>query len=379
MLTSTSLIDTLLNGVGEKLQLSKSKRDKVESSYKAVVKWLSSDSSLFDGVDIDIYPQGSYKTETTVKPIKDNEYDLDFVLEIKEIWLNSMDPMKVLDEVEKKMRENETYKDMVERKNRCIRLNYANEFHMDILPAYPYIYVGNTDIKVPDCTTEDWKDSAPKGYAEWFEDRCNIAILFEKAAKIEPLPDDTPFDIKPPLKRAIQLIKRQRDLYFYDDDKKAPISIVLTTLAATVYKGESSAFIAVRNILKSIKSMILSSINPIEVFNPSNYKEKLSERWDEDPDLYEHFKKFILDFNNAFDEFESSLNHGLDKVSENLKALFGEDISKEVLKEHAEFVSKHRINNNLNVNTRTGVVSIGSLALLDETVQAIPRNTFHGD
>jgi hypothetical protein len=379
MINSTKLIDTLLNGIGEKLQLNKSRRDKVEVSYRAVANWLSSDLDLFNGTDTDIYPQGSYKIETTVKPIKDNEYDLDFVLEIKEPWAKELDAMAILDKVEKRMKENDIYRDKVERKNRCIRINYADEFHMDILPGYPCNYVGNTDMKVPDCNTENWKDSAPKGYAEWFEDRCRISVLLEKAAKIEPLPQDTPFQIKPPLKRAIQLIKRQRDIYFYDDDKNAPISIVLTTLAGAVYHGEDSAFTALRNILMSIKSMIEYSSTPIEVLNPSNSKEKLSERWDEDPKLYEHFRKFIFDFNNAFVELEASLNQGIDKVSQKLEELFGEDISREVLKEHAEFISKHRLDSNLNVNTKTGAIGIGSASLLNESAQSIPRNTFHGD
>lgn len=379
MITSTKLIDTLLNGIGEKLQLNKARRDKVEISYRTVAKWLSSDSSLFNGTNTDIYPQGSYRIETTVKPIKDNEYDLDFVLEIKEPWTEELDAIAVLDEVEKRMKENDIYKDKIERKNRCIRINYADEFHMDILPGYPCNYVGNTDIKVPDWNTKDWKHSAPKGYAEWFEDRCKRKILFEIAAKIEPLPKDTPFQIKTPLKRAVQLIKRQRDIYFYDDDKKAPISIVLTTLAGIVYNGEDSAFTAVRNILKSVKSMIEHSLTPIVVINPSNSKEKLSERWDEDSQLYEHFRQFIFDFNNTFDELEVSLSQGIDKVSEKLEELFGEDISKEVLKEHAEFINKQRKNNNLNVNTKTGAIGIGSLTLLNEPVQVIPRNTFHGE
>ena len=37
--------------------------------------------------------------------------------------------------MEQRIRLHKTCAPMVQRQNRCIRLNYANEFHMDLLPA----------------------------------------------------------------------------------------------------------------------------------------------------------------------------------------------------------------------------------------------------
>ncbi|MFF3024420.1 nucleotidyltransferase [Gottfriedia sp. NPDC057948] len=82
-----------------------------------------------------MYPQGSLSISTTVKPLAKQEFDLDLVCQINQSW-QGKDSLKLLDSIEKRLKENKIYQDMVERKNRCIRLNYANEFLMDILPAH---------------------------------------------------------------------------------------------------------------------------------------------------------------------------------------------------------------------------------------------------
>ena len=76
-------------------------------------------------------------------------------------------------------------------------------------------------------------------------------MLLEKRADIKPLPSDDNIE-KPPLKRAVQLIKRYRDVYFEENADSAPISIVLTTLAGQIYKGQSSVYKAISDILEGI-------------------------------------------------------------------------------------------------------------------------------
>ena len=72
------------------------------------------------------------------------------------------------------MNANETYAEMLEKLKRCLRLNYAGAFHMDILPACPNDQVGNGSIIVPDCKLECWMHSNPKGFAAWFFEKCRL-------------------------------------------------------------------------------------------------------------------------------------------------------------------------------------------------------------
>lgn len=367
-------LDDLLQRVGQKLQISKTQRELAEQRYNAVGTWLSKDEELFKEKDVDIYPQGSLSISTTVKPLQQQEYDLDLVCEIKENW-QQKDPIELLDSIEKRLKEHDTYKPMVERKNRCIRLNYANEFHMDILPAHPTDNGLNTNLKVPDRKAEDWKDSNPKGYAGWFNERSEQywnVLMEKKAASINPLPIDDHPDRKPPLKRAVQLIKRYRDIYFEDDLDSAPISIVLTTLAGKHYDGQVSVNDAIDGILKKILSSIPKDGRLI-VLNPTNKNEDLSERWDGKPELYQAFIRFILDFKKHWDELNKL--RGIAEIAKELKVMFGETIINESLKEQAELFGQARSTANLGVIGSSGLL----VAAAKEEVVPMRINTFYGE
>ncbi len=366
------LLDDLLQRVGEKLQISKTQRQLAENRYKAVGTWLSKDKDLFDGAEINIYPQGSLSIGTTVKPLARQEYDLDLVCEIDESY-HEKDPIELLNTIEQRLNANEIYKDKVERKNRCIRLNYANEFHMDILPAHPANQGMDTCVKVPDRKAENWKDSNPKGYTAWLNDRSIIMKKsFEARADIEPIPIDESVERKAPLKRAVQLIKRYRDIYFEKDLDSAPISIVLTTLAGRVYEGQVSVNESITHVLDQIIFLISQSDKRLVVLNPSNDKEDLSERWEGKPELYRSFVTFIRDFKANWEQLNEL--QGLNEIADKLKLMFGENVTNQVIKEQAAHLEESRNNKGL------AVIGSGVLvAATTETAIAMERNTFYGE
>ena len=263
---------------------------------------------------------------------------------------------------------------MVERKKRCIRLNYANEFHVDILPAHPASQTSNTNIKVPDRKVKDWKDSNPKGYSAWFNKQSyQYELLLEKRADIKPLPHDENIERKPPLKRAVQLIKRYRDVYFEDELDSAPISIVLTTLAGQLYKGQASVFEAITAILAGILSVLPTDGERLTVLNPTNENEDLSERWEDHPELYKSFVSFIRDFKQKWDRLNEL--RGIHEIAEELKVMFGENVINETLEEQAEYMEKARETNTL------GVAGAGLLVATTKEVNvvAMRKNTFYGE
>lgn len=371
--SASNQLDDLLQRVGEKLQISKTQRKLAEERYLAVGKWLSNDEELSNGAGIEIYPQGSLSISTTVKPLSKQEYDLDLVCEINESW-QGKNPLILLDTIEKRLKENKLYEAMVERKNRCIRLNYANEFHMDILPAHPADMTPSTSVKVPDRKAKNWKDSNPKGYASWFNDiSYQYEVLLEKRADIKPLPSDDNIERKPPLKRAVQLIKRYRDVYFEGNADSAPISIVLTTLAGQIYIGQASVYKAISDILEGILMNLPSDGKRLIVLNPTNKKEDLSERWDGHPELYKSFVAFIRDFKQKWDRLNEL--GGIHEIAEELKEMFGENVINETVKEQAEYMEKARKTNQL------GVLGTGILvaATKEENVIPIRKNTFYGE
>ena len=128
--------DDLLRRICQELQISAPKHEEIEGHYKAVAEWLADDSGELAGANPKIYGQGSLVLGTLNKPWGRNDYDLDSVCELALRW-TQFDAAKVLSAVELRIRKHGTYGPMVQRKNRCIRLNYANSFHLDILPACP--------------------------------------------------------------------------------------------------------------------------------------------------------------------------------------------------------------------------------------------------
>lgn len=366
-----SQLDDLLLRLCEKLQLSEADYKKAEDRYNAVGKWLAQSDSGLAAYSPAIYPQGSLKIGTTVKPLAYQEFDLDLVCELA-LDHERYDPVAVLDGVEKRLRQHHDYKTMIERKNRCIRLNYANEFHMDVLPAAPHGIENGGKVKVPDRKAEEWKDSNPKGYAAWFEGQTVTYRLFAaKAENVDPLPDMEDTERKPPLKKSVQLMKRFRDIYCKETGKTPPISIVLTTLAASHYKGDVSINQSLIHILHGIVSSIPERGRLI-VRNPTNTAEDFSEKWDADIAAYNDFVQWIRKFSAAWAKINTI--QGIPQIMKMLQEIFGESAINDALREQTEFVNKARQDRLLRTMAYTGALTS---AAYPKSI-TVKKNTFYG-
>jgi hypothetical protein len=369
--TTNTMLDDLLDRVGRKLQISETAHQQARGRYKTITDWLRADGSKVAQYEPDIYTQGSLRIGTTVKPRSRDEYDLDLVCEFKNMdWRLFPVPEKLLDIVENRLRENGTYCSMITRKNRCIRITYSNQFHMDILPACPNPTAGLHCVVVPDCAAEDWKDSNPRGYALWFE-----KIAEEARAKfkrnVEPLPAQDTYDDLATLKRAVQLIKRYRDIAYETTPNLKPISIVLTTLAAQHYDGQQSVYEAVRGILDGIIASI-PAYGRLRVYNPTNRLEDLSERWEEETALYSAFVTGMKEFRARWAELNQQ--RGIPNVKVTLEKMFGERIAKDVVGDYMKALDASRRSGELGIEKGSGVITSAY-----SSGSSIPRNTFDGD
>ena len=369
MSTPFDQVDDLLQRICEKLQISSTQRELAKKRYEAVGQLLAKDEIL-SPTKPHIYPQGSLRIGTTVKPLSGQEYDLDLVCELSLVNYQRYAPTTILNVIEARLKSNDIYRPLIERLNRCIRLNYANEFHLDILPACPDVMKNNGAVKVPDRKVQEWKDSNPKGYAEWFEQR---SIIYEKvvAKVVEPLPYHEPVESKPPLKIAVQLMKRYRDIYFQDNNDVAPISIVITTLAGLFYRSETSTNQSISNILQNITSKISTNSHRLVVINPTNPDEDFSEKWEGNKELYANFVRWVFDFQEIWKIFNATKGSNAIKI---IQKMFGEDVTNIALKNQTEFMEKNRRNGLLGVSPSTGSILIGTLG----NALPIKKNTFYG-
>jgi len=368
-----STLDRLLEEMCETVQLTETQFDEAEGHYHAVGEWLADPKSPLAIYKPRIYPQGSVRLKTTVKPLTRQEHDLDLICLFDLPYGSFAEPVSIFNLVERRLRESDFFRDNMETYKRCIRSSYKSEFHLDITPARPDRTQGGNCILVPDQKIRRWKESNPIGYAEWFESRALMSKTARMAKSIESLPEQESARQKASLRRAVQLMKRNRDCRF-GDDADAPRSIVLTTLAAQSYGGQELVSDALLGILDGIILRIESELGAIEVPNPVNDAEKFCEAWAAN---HESYQKFVDYAHNLRDQLLHLLTRtGLEHIARGLNDLFGEKLTKKAVASYTKKFQQEREANRVRFDRMNVSLSTVAPAI---AAAPVPRNTFYGE
>lgn len=383
------MIVTLLDQLCQQLDITETQYQTAKDRYEAVGTWLA-DSPLQVLNDAKIYPQGSIALGTAIKPIGSNEFDIDLVCYLPSLAVNSH-PHQVKALIGSRLKEHGTYRGMLEEKQRCWRINYANEFHLDITPSIhnPNCYQGGE--LVPEKKLAEWKPTNPRGYIKKIEEYSALNPQFnlldkafaEARAEIAPLPEQSM--TKPVLKRIIQLLKRHRDHMFSNRNSPelAPISVIITTLASWSYakcvtkRLHTNPFDFIVDVIREMPSFIKTDIRHGQknfmIENETTSGENFADKWNHDSRLATAFNEWHTD---ALQSIESLLMiEGIDRFAESLSQKFG--AKKEVARE--TFTS---INKPINEARRSGKLIVAPLLGLTNAPVlgsvAVPRNTFFG-
>lgn len=369
----TAQIDDLLARAAEKLQLDKTRREKIESSYQAIQELLENDQTYFNSKNFEIYPQGSVRIGTTVKPLAKNEFDLDIVLHIRDNEYESTDPMIVFNELKRVLSANKNYNDKVITKARCVRLDYTGDYHMDILSGCQQNINNEDKIVIPDRELKALLISNPRGYAKWFIGKAESVrqSLLEKAYAAEEIPTDD-FASKKPLQRAVQILKRYRDLFFEKEPDYATPSIVLTTLAGELYQNQESIFDTIDSIISQINSKVTHSrLKRIKVLNPVDNEEDFTDKWEREPQYYSEFIRFTESLYQSWQKLKE--DNGIVAESVIMKGVIGERLYTDSVKEQTLLTEDFRRKGKVFSSSVTGV--LGSQKISDKPVK---KNTFFG-
>jgi hypothetical protein len=154
----------VLEMVCESLELSTSQFALAKQRYEGVGACLAGSNDPVLRA-ISIYLQGSTALRTTVKPIGVNEHDVDLVAHVPDLDV-PMSPAALKKAIGYCLRANGNYAPLLEEMPRCWRLNYANEFHMDmdITPSIPNPNCRFDGELVPDKTLKEWVEGVePEG------------------------------------------------------------------------------------------------------------------------------------------------------------------------------------------------------------------------
>ncbi len=309
--TQSDVLDFLI----EQIDIPKSYYEKAAARHRSLGEWLLRDASSVKDFDPDIRPQGSFRFGTVIRPLdEDEEYDLDNVCVLKRLSKADLTQQRLKEmygyEIQEYARAHNMLKPVGECK-RCWRLRYSDEvsFHLDTLPCVPEAEeliatlvqngidpqlarrcVAITDTRDPNYQkiSQLWPSSNPRGFARWFEQQCTLGrsnvSQYSVRATIEDVP---PYEWKTTLQRSIQILKRHRDVMFKNNRELAPISMIITNLAARSYAGETDLLQAITNIVSGMESHV-RSVAPF-VPNPANPAEDYADKWRTKPELRVNF------------------------------------------------------------------------------------------
>lgn len=348
------------------LDVPPSKYQEAKDHYDAVAAWLGDDESELAAFDPQIYPQGSFSLGTVIRPLGDDEYDVDAVC-LLQLSPEMVTQQQLKDMIGRRLKHpSSRYKEKIEPKEggrRCWTIQYADgsRFHLDILPSVPDRYgwllsmhvdeahaehaIRITDKTTPEFTTgwppdeaaaHDPTRSNPKGYANWFKDRMRVrleegrrAVAMAKAAEVEEIED---FEVRTPLQRVIQILKRHRDIR-YNGDENRPISIIITTLATKAYDNEADLYDAIMKIVPGMRDHIEQRNGVWWVENPVNPLENFADKWLETPRKAGIFFEWLDALEEEYTQLATA--GGFERVGQYLQEAFGKRDGQAALAKYA--------------------------------------------
>jgi len=325
--TREAQLSQLLHGTVQQLDISPDMFLAAEQRYLDVGKHLSEEGA-------DIYVQGSFMLGTVISPYgRFGEYDLDLVCH-SDIAKTSITQQGLKERVGGFLEEYLDDADGIDdeapdldESRRCWTLGYKR-FHMDVLPAIPdRDSPSETGILLTDKQLRAWQHSDPLAYVAWFRRQCaqqfeleRKAIAKAAAGNVDDVPD---WQVRTPLHRAVQVLKRHRDVHFAGDNEARTPSSLITTLAGKSYQGEADLLEATLSVVQRMPHHVENRDGVLWVSNPVCAGENFADKWSEYPDRRAKFVRWI---GQVECDLEAALGEksGVKAVHQRLSKAFGD-------------------------------------------------------
>lgn len=294
---SDNPLSDLLTNAAEEMDLPPEMRSVLRGIYRRAETHLR--DHLGENADWQVYPQGSVRLGTVVRPANKVDYDLDVVVRSSKTkdQLTQAELKGEVGGVIKSFAKAEASRDnpptACGEGGRCWTINYKG-VHVDWLPA-----IGDLDaqqdsgILLTDRKVTRWQFGDPKAYSDWFQQQQIMSeVMLRKSAlaaaanvDVEDIPDD---DVRTTLHRLAQVLKIHRNESFAKDPTFQPPSIIITHLAALSYGGGTliDELAKAAGSLPTFMTKTQSGLWVLE--NPMQRKENFADRWTD-----EHQAEFL--------------------------------------------------------------------------------------
>lgn len=390
---SEKRLGMIFSQLADELNISATSYERAVTSYTALGDYIKSKNQSWE---VDIFPQGSFELGTVIKPVSDeDQYDVDLVVLVKDPRFT--DPHELRKQIQALLESHGRYEGNIEEKKQCLRVVYqeSSQFHMDVVCATDAHYTNCQVISVAKKNESgkgyNFSPSNPKGYIDWFKGVMNYDRLlqeaktqrgmFKNATKVEDLSLPR---MRTPLQKAIQILKRHRDIYFKDDLDNRPSSIIITTLCALTYDNSNiynsdndNVYLTIKNMLQNFNVHLKkNSVGEYRLSNPSYEDENFIFKWNSNDSLREKFFNWV---NKARRDIIESPLEFIDKepskLSEMMMENFGPKATQNGLRKYGEELGKKSTEGLLNIDKSTMSVTLSTST---STIKPKP-NTFYGE
>ena len=261
---------------------------------------------------------------------------------------------------------------------RCWTLDYPGEpFHMDVLPAIPNTDAGGNAIWLTDRQLREWQPSNPIDYADWFhsvmrQDFIRESDFLAKRMDVAAVPD---WQVKTPLQRTVQALKRHRDMHFAKSPKDKPASIIITTLAARAYAGGGTLYEVLTDVSAKMPALVEVRNGIYWVANPVQQDENFADRWRHHPGRDRAFFEWMEQVYADVTGYGADLGSGLDRVLQKIALTFGERSAQRAGQSIGTDAARAREAGRLGMAAGSGLLAAAPAVWPSRPV---PQHTFHG-
>jgi hypothetical protein len=205
---------------------------------------------------------------------------------------------------------------------RCWTLRYPGEgFHMDVLPAAHD--TAPPSIKLTDETITEWMYSNPIGYSLWFRARSEeLTRLLAKEARRANVAEVPEWRVRSTLQRLVQVLKWHCAGYFAGHAEDRPPSILLTTLAAQAYRGETGLFPAALDAARRMGDLVEQRDGRWWVANPAEGRENFADKWNDYPDRPLQFRAWLTEITDLLEAIAQMRGQGIHRLVDRLEEGF---------------------------------------------------------
>ncbi|MEZ5219681.1 MAG: hypothetical protein R2715_24570 [Ilumatobacteraceae bacterium] len=279
-------VDDFESFLRSEVNLNQTRLDRLQNSVNAIENFLAGQAT-FAPLFLDMIPAGSWAHRTIIKPVGDfDEFDGDVLLYVKEN--TDWQPKDYIEQLYAAFRGSDTYKSKAQRKTRCVRIDYAGDFHVDVVP---YLERFGSHYITNRLEPEDegrFEASDPEAFSAWIDER-------QRASNGSFV-------------KAVRLLKYLRD---YKNTFSCK-SIILTTLLGNelnpvIAELQTNSYKDVPTTLNTLLQALAKSLPETmpAVMDPAGTGDNFTDRYKDDWN-YPNFRKRIISYadkvKQAFDE-----------------------------------------------------------------------------